>query len=356
MKVIVTPRVLTFLLTLLVVIFLVVINVRAEKLPPGILPPEVPEDNQPTGEKIALGKKLYFDKRLSVDDTVSCASCHDPSMGFADGLVFSKGVGGKFGNRNAPTVLNAAFFEVQFWDGRAMTLEDQAKGPLINPVEMAMPSHKALEKKLSQIKEYKKEFKKVFGTSRVNIDDLARAIAAFERTLISVSSPFDKFIGGDTTAITGEAKEGWKLFNGKARCDSCHGYIEVYPLFTDNKFHNIGVDMNKQRIKDALRSVQAGTDTKEIEQFGRYNVTKNVKDLGSYKTPGLRNVELTAPYMHDGSEPTLEAVINFYDRGGNPNPNLDGGMKELGLTEKEKASLVEFLKALTSDDLDEILN
>lgn len=334
---------------------LTIVNIAFSELPPGILPPEVPIDNSATKEKIALGKKLYFDKRLSVDDTVSCASCHDPEKGFADGLMFSKGVGGKFGNRNAPTVINAAFYELQFWDGREVTLEDQAKGPLINPVEMAMPSHKALEKKLNKIKEYKKEFKMVFGTTKVNIDDLARAIASFERTIVSVSSPFDKFIGGDNDAISDKAKAGWKVFNGKARCDTCHGFVEVYPFFTDNKFHNIGVDMNKKKIKDALRSVQAGNVTDEIEQFGRYNVTKEKKDLGAYKTPGLRNISLTAPYMHDGSEPTLMSVINFYNRGGNLNPNLDGGMKELNLTGKEKANLVEFLKSLTSDDVDDFV-
>jgi len=174
----------------------------AVTLPAWLLPPEVPEDNPSTPAKVALGKKLYFDKRLSVDDTVSCATCHDPDKGFADGKSIAEGIEGKKGNRNSPTVVNAAFFELQFWDGRAKTLEEQAKGPLINPVEMGMPSHDALEKKLRKIPEYKKEFKEVFGTKKLTVDHMAKAIAAFERTLISIDSPFDRFfIKGDKGAI-----------------------------------------------------------------------------------------------------------------------------------------------------------
>jgi len=327
-------------------------------LPPEILPPMVPEDNPTTPEKVALGKKLYFDKRLSADNTISCASCHDPKMGFADGKALAEGIEKKKGNRNSPTTLNSAFFELQFWDGRAKTLEEQAKGPLINPVEMGMESHKALEEKLRKIPEYQKAFKAAFGTEQLTVDHLAKAIAAFERTLVSVSSPFDKFIAGDKSAISNDAKAGWALFKGKARCDTCHGFVEIYPFFTDDKFHNIGVAMNKGNFEELARKVQKGEvakDEKGAEELGRFIVTGLKKDIGAFKTPGLRNVALTAPYMHDGSEATLEAVIDFYDKGGVPNPNLDGGMVPLNLTDKEKAQLVEFMKALTSDDLDQFM-
>jgi len=332
--------------------------VYAGNLPPGILPPEEPENNPTTPEKVALGKMLYFDKRLSVDDTVSCATCHDPEKGFADGKVVGEGIQGRKGARNSPTTINAAFFEVQFWDGRAKTLEEQAKGPIINPLEMGMPSHEALEKKLRQIGEYKKEFKKVFGTEKFTIDHIANAIGAFERILVSVSSPFDKFIAGDANAISADAKAGWELFNGKARCNTCHGFIEVYPFFTDNKFHNIGVAMNKGNFEELARRVQRGeTPGKEegVDELGRFNVTKEPRHIGAFKTPGIRNVALTAPYMHDGSEDTLEAVMEFYNRGGVPNPNLDGGMVPLNLTKKEIMQVVEFMKTLTSDDLHRIM-
>ncbi len=335
---------------------------KAGTLPPGILPPEVPEDNPTTPEKVALGKKLYFDKRLSVDDTVSCATCHDPEKGFADGKPIAEGVEGKKGTRNSPTVLNAAFFELQFWDGRVATLEEQAKGPIVNAVEMGMPSHEALEKKLRKIKEYREEFKKVFGTENFTIDHIAKAIAAFERILISVKSPFDRFIAGDESAISEDAKAGWKLFNGKARCNTCHGFIEVYPFFTDNKFHNIGVAMKDANFEALAREAQKlGVTPQElafkegVTELGRFNVTREPKDIGAFKTSGLRNIALTAPYMHDGSEPTLEALIDFYNKGGVPNPNLDGGIVPLNLTDEEKFQLVEFLKTLTSEDLDQLI-
>lgn len=335
---------------------------KAGTLPPGILPPEVPEDNPTTPEKVALGKKLYFDKRLSVNDTVSCATCHDPEKGFADGKPIAEGVEGKKGTRNSPTVLNAAFFELQFWDGRVVTLEEQAKGPIVNPVEMGMPSHEALEKKLRKIPEYREEFKKVFGAKKFTIDHIAKAVAAFERILISVKSPFDRFIAGDESAISEDAKAGWKLFNGKARCNTCHGFIEVYPFFTDNKFHNIGVAMKDANFEALAREAQKpGVTPQElafkegVTELGRFNVTREPKDIGAFKTSGLRNIALTAPYMHDGTEPTLEATIDFYNKGGVPNPNLDGGIVPLNLTDEEKFQLVEFLKTLTSEDLDQLI-
>jgi cytochrome c peroxidase len=298
-------------------------------LPAGVLPPLIPDDNPLTSEKVALGQKLYFDPRLSKDDTVSCATCHDPLHAFAEPRPISLGVGGSKGQRNAPTVLNAAFLQEQFWDGRAPTLEEQAKGPLVNPVEMAMPDHAAVAKKVAGIAEYPPLFRTAFGSDEVTIDRIVQAIASFERTLVTVEAPIDRFIAGDPKAISASAARGWELFNAKARCNTCHGHVGAFPLFTDEQYHNLGV----------------GDDP------GRFEITKQPKDTGAFKTPHLRNVAKTAPYMHDGSEATLAAVIEFYDRGGNANPNLDGGMRPLGLTAAEKADLVALLETFTSDDL-----
>ncbi len=332
------------------------------KLPEGVLLPIIPDNNPLTVKKVNLGRKLYFDKRLSIDDTVSCATCHDPRFGFADGKPVSIGIKNQKGARNSPTTLNSAFFDFQFWDGRVETLEEQAKQPIINPIEMGMPSHDILIKKLKGIKEYSHLFKEAFGTENFTIEHVAQAIASFERTLITFNSPFDRFIAGDINAINESAKRGWQLFNGKARCNTCHGFSQSFPFFTDNKFHNIGVGAKKlkERFEELARQAEEAKTAEEIDrlalsegasELGRFLVTRKRSDIGAFKTPGLRNIALTAPYMHDGSELTLESVIEFYDRGGEPNPFLDGGMRALNLTENEKKDIVEFLKTLTSDDI-----
>lgn len=327
------------------------------KLPPGVLEPITPEDNPLSEAKITLGKVLYFDKRLSIDDTVSCATCHDPRFGFADGKKVAEGIQQKKGARNSPTTLNTAFLETQFWDGRAPTLEEQAKGPLVNPIEMGMPSHDAVVTKLRKIPEYRRAFQEVFGIQEFAIDHVAKAIASFERTLNTFNSPFDRFIADNKTAISASAQRGWELFQGKARCITCHEFNAAYPFFTDNKFHNIGVAMKEVNFEALARRAAVETDVARLAhepgaaELGRYLVTKQPKDIGAFKTPGLRDIAGTAPYMHDGSEPSLDSVIDFYDKGGVPNPNLDGGMRPLGLAEQEKKDLVEFLKALSSDDL-----
>ncbi len=327
-------------------------------LPSGVLAPIIPDDNPLTAAKVALGQKLYFDPRLSADDTVSCATCHDPAKGFGDGNPVGVGIGGKTGARNSPTVLNAAFNDIQFWDGRAATLEEQAKGPMTNPVEMGMASHDAVVAKLQKTSEYPPLFKQAFGSDRITIDNVVRAIASYERTVFSFSSPFDRFIASAKTAMSESAQRGWELFNGKARCNNCHGYVASLPAFTDNKFHNLGVAMHAANFAELARkaaqspeSASALAHTPGYSELGRFLVTKEPKDIGAFKTPGLRHVALTAPYMHDGSQRTLEEVIDFYDKGGEDNPYLDGGMRPLKLTAQEKADLVEFLKALTSDDL-----
>jgi cytochrome c peroxidase len=327
-------------------------------VPEGVLAPVIPETNPVTEPKVALGEKLYFDPRLSRDDTVSCATCHDPRHAFAEPRPVSLGVGGAAGVRNAPTVLNAAFLREQFWDGRAPTLEDQALQPLVNPVEMAMPDHPAVEAKVRALEEYLPLFEKAFGDRSVTIERVVQAIASFERTLLSLDAPIDRFLAGDAKAISPSAARGWELFNGKARCNTCHGRIEVLPLFTDEAYHNIGVAAKAVNFEELARKVDQDpaalprfSHEPGINQLGRFLVTHEHKDIGAFKTPQLRNVAKTAPYMHDGSEATLRDVIEFYDRGGNPNPWLDGGMRPLGLSDQEKADLVALLETFTSDDL-----
>ncbi len=296
--------------------------------PLGLEPLKVPQDNPQTPEKIALGKQLYFDKRLSKDDTVSCASCHDPKLGFSNGERFATGVGGAKGGRSAPSVINSAYYRQQFWDGRAASLEEQALGPIANPVEMALPVEQAVAK-LNKIDGYRKSFQKVFGTD-VTADGIAKAIAAYERTVLSGNAPFDKFEAGDKSALSEEAQHGRKLFFGKANCSACHSG----PNFSDGGYHNIGI----------------GMDAKEPDR-GRVEISKLGGDTGAFKTPTLREIARTAPYMHDGSLATLEDVIDHYDKGGIQNEFLDEELFELRLTPVEKSALVTFLKeGLSSPD------
>jgi cytochrome c peroxidase len=312
----------------------------------------IPPDNPVTPEKVALGRKLYYDKRLSKDGTVSCATCHDPAKGFADGQKVSTGIGGKKGTRNSPTVLNAVFYEFQFWDGRSPSLEDQAKGPMTNPVEMGMDSHAAEVEVVKGLPEYRASFQKIFGREPT-IDDIAAAIATFERTVLSGDSAFDRFQAGDKSALSDSAQRGWELWNGKARCNTCHPFGNATPNFSDNKFHNIGVAVRGRDFSALARKAATVSNPDELAssadftELGRFVVTKQPKDIGAFKTPGLRDVALTAPYMHDGSEATLLDVVEFYDKGGEPNPYLDGGVVPLKLTDQEKQDLVAFMESLT---------
>ncbi len=333
-------------------------------VPAEVLPPEIPEDNPPTVAKAELGERLYFDTRLSTDGTVACATCHDPRAGFADGrgAKTSAGVGGALGVRNAPTVLNAAFLSAQFWDGRAATLEAQAVQPLINPIEHGFKDHAAVVARLRELADYPPLFAAAFGTPDIDIERVGQAIATFERSVISLDAPIDRFLAGDRGAISEAAQRGWELYNAKARCNTCHGHIGAFPLMTDELYHNIGVGTQKIDFDHVARAaadaIAGGATIDELavgdaaaSELGRFMVTGEQKDMGAFKTPQLRNVALTAPYMHDGSEATLRDVIEYYDRGGNSNPYLDGGMRPLGLTDQEKSDLVELLKTFTSSDL-----
>jgi cytochrome c peroxidase len=309
----------------------------AIKAPLGLPPVPIPADNPPTAETIALGRRLYYDTSLSVDNTVSCATCHSPSMGFTDDKAVSNGVQNKTGTRSAPTVINSAYSELQFWDGRAASLEAQAAGPMANPVEMAHTLAGVVER-LQKDAGYRDEFKKAWGTDQITIDMVTKSIASFERTVLSGNSPFDRFYyGGDKKALSASAQRGLKVFQNPKRgnCAVCHTIEKKKALFIDNKFHNIGI----------------GADTRgEFTDTGRYSQTKNDADIGAFKTPPLRNCVQTGPYMHDGSMPDLKSVIDHYIGGGNSNPHLDKQIHVLDfLSGQEREDLLEFLKSLTGE-------
>ena len=294
---------------------------------PTVVP--IPSSNLNYTAKIELGKQLYFDGRLSKNNAISCAFCHNPGTGFADPRQTSIGVGGGVGGRQSPTVYNTGLNHVQFWDGRARSLEEQAIGPIHNPVEMA-ETHEHVVAKLGKIKGYQQQFRAVFGTD-VNLQGIAEAIAAYERTVLSTNSAFDKYVLGDQKAMDEAAVRGLALFKGKARCILCHNG----PNFTDNQFHNLGVP-------------QVGPMK---EDLGRFAVSRAEKDRGAFKTPTLRSITETAPYMHDGAFKTLEEVVEFMDQGGGSNPNLSPLVKPLNLTAEEKSDLVAFLKALAGEPI-----
>jgi cytochrome c peroxidase len=329
----------------------------------------IPQDNPQTPEKIALGQKLFFDGRLSADNTVACATCHDPARAFTDGRPVSIGIHGRAGQRNAPTILNALYNKTQFWDGRAKTLEEQASFPIINSFEMGQPTLDAAVTKLGGIEEYKQAFQKVFGRP-LNGPDLLRAIAAYERTLISFNSPFDHFIAGDQNAINESAKRGWELFNTKARCNKCHALTETQrdvTNFTDFDFHNIGIGILRHDVVPLARKAEQEIASGHLEAvdraaiqtdmsvLGRFLITRKEVDIAAFKTPIFRNILLTGPYFHDGSQETLWDVMDHYNKGdGLKDPWLDEDIQPLALTEAEIDDLVAFLVSLTSPEYKEL--
>jgi cytochrome c peroxidase len=367
---------------ILVVFGLAALAAAAEKADPakpplGLPPLVVPEGNPQTPEKVALGQKLFEDKRFSSTGGVACASCHDAKKAFTDSpLATSEGilVKGKAltGTRNAPTVVNAAYFTSMFWDGRSADLEDQAQHPFLNPVEMNLPSHAGILKVARTDPAYVKAFQQVFGKSgnQITMKEVTQAIAAFERTQISGNSPFDRyFYGGEPNALTEQQKRGFDLFVNKGRCVSCHVIEQTSALFTDNRFHNIGVGINgiqndvpalageflkaKATLAEVDKKVLADKRTSEL---GRFAISRAFEGLGGFKTSTLRNVAVTSPYMHDGSIKTLRDVVVHYNNGGvtkegDPvNDFLSSGIRPLLLTEPEIDDLVAFMEALTSPE------
>lgn len=322
---------------------------------------EIPRSDSLAKEKVALGEKLFFDKRLSSDGTVSCAVCHDPAAAFAGKESLAIGVAARVGTRNTPTLLNVTFSTAYFWDGRTRSLEEQAKQPLLNPAEMGMENEVAVVKRVNSIGEYERLFGRVFGREGITFDTIVNAIAAFERTLVSGNSAFDRFITGDVKAISAAQKRGWELFKGKAGCIECHSFSAASPFFTDFNFYNTGItanDLTSEQLRDLARQFAGpqGQDsasrlahTQGFAELGRYIVTKELKDIGAFKTPTLRDIELTGPYMHNGSIKTLLDVVRFYNQGGEKNLNLDKKLRPLNLTDEEMSELVDFMRALTSD-------
>jgi cytochrome c peroxidase len=295
----------------------------AEYRRPARMP--VPPSNPLTAEKAALGQMLFFDPRLSGSGAISCATCHNPGLAWGDALPKGLGHMGTRLRRRTPTILNVAYGEPYFWDGRAATLEEQAKGPLGSPAEMNMPPTHAIER-VQSIPGYVSAFAQVFPAQPISMDTIAAAIATYERTVVSAEAPFDRWVNGDDHAVSAGARRGFALFNGKANCAGCHASWRM----TDDGFHDIGVP-------DADR--------------GRAEVAPGIVQLEhAFKTPTLRNVNHRAPYMHDGSLPTLAAVIDHYDSGFVRRPSLDTQMRPLGLTSAEKADLLAFLDTLTSAD------
>jgi cytochrome c peroxidase len=339
--------------------------------PLGLPPVPIPPDNPQTEAKIALGKKLFEDVRFSSTGKVSCATCHDPAKSFTDSpLKVSEGIDKLTGTRNAPTVVNAAYLTSQFWDGRSPSLEDQALHPFLNPVEMGLPNHDPIVKIARTDPEYAKAFKEVFGKSgdQVTMKEVTQAIAGFERTVLAGDSPFDRwYFGGEKSALEPAQVRGFQVFVGQGRCVSCHVVEQTQALFTDNRFHNIGVGINaiqsqvpalagaflEAKAKGANVDIAVLTD-KKTSELGRFAVTSQFDDLGGFKTPTLRNIALTAPYMHDGSLASLRDVVNHYDNGGaakagnKVNDFLSGGIRPLGLSDAQKDDLVAFLLSLTS--------
>ena len=324
-----------------------------------------PADNPITDAKAKLGDMIFDEKRVSADNSVACNTCHSPRNGFTTHTETSRGVRDQIGKRNAPSILNAMFYKSMFWDGRAATLEEQSTLPILNPIEMGQRDPQDVVAKLAAIPEFVEAFQQVFGHP-VNWEDLGRAVAAFERTRLSTEAPFDRFLHGDKKAVNASQQRGWALFTGKARCGSCHTYDPALPLFGDNRFHNAGVAARRQDFnrlaKRAADSTAAGNKAEidklaletDYSELGRFLVTQKKEDIGAFKTPFLRDVLLTGPYMHDGSLETLWDVIEFFNKGGARNPFLDAEMKPLGLTESEVEDLVNFLGALTSDRFAEL--
>ena len=328
-------------------------------------PPPIPADNPMTPAKIELGKMLFFDTRLTGDASLSCASCHDSKAGWGDASDVCRGYPGTSHWRNCQTIINAAYYNKLFWAGSSRSLEAQAetanRGAVAGNGERDM-----MEARLYQIPEYVKRFKQVFGTEYPNLKDAWRAIAAFERTLVQRDTPFDRYMKGDKAALSEKAKKGLELFKGKADCIQCHNG----PLLTDEKYHNLGVPENPAFEEDPLKQITfryeqyAKGVTEEIYRttktdLGLYYQTKRKEDMGKFRTPSLRYLNYTAPYMHNGVFFTLEEVIDFYNEGGGDDPieklyrlsTKTEELKPLNLNDEEKGALMAFLESLTGEEI-----
>lgn len=323
-----------------------------------------PKGNEPDEVRVGLGRMLFFDKRLSRDRTISCASCHDPKHGFAEPRAKSIGIGGQLAARNAPTVMNAGLHRGLFWDGRAKSLEEQAGGPILNQTEMGMPDKQSVVDRINEVEEYTLLFELAYGRPPT-FEDITRALAAFQRTLVFVDSPFDAYREGDKTAISDDAQKGFELFN--QHCSSCHPVNIRSPLLSDGNFHNVGVGFagnDHQKLgKIAFAKVRAADRGKKVDQdaviaeygeLGRALISKLEYQVGAFRSAPLRNVALTAPYMHDGSFATLWDVVEHYNDGGTPNTWQDPQIVKLKLTDEQIDQVVAFLFTLTDRRFEEM--
>ncbi len=324
-----------------------------------------------TAERIALGRKLFMDRRLSRNGTMSCGMCHVPEQGFTvNELATAVGIEGRSLRRNAPTVLNVGYSISLFHDGRVSTLEEQAWGPLLAADEMGNASRAEVVERIAGFPDYAGQFERAFPGPWLSAETISAALAAYQRSLMSGGSRFDRWLyRGEASALTEAERRGYGLFRGKARCSTCHEIGGQHALFTDNAFHNTGVGVSGADRSTATVNIQLapGVQTKVSMQVldelfgappkdeGRYEVTKLDKDRFAYRTPTLRNVELTAPYMHDGSLATLREVVDFYDYGGNPSARLDKLITPLFLSEREKEDLVAFLRSLTGANVERLV-
>jgi len=331
----------------------------------------IPANNPMSPEKVVLGEKLFREARFSADGKVSCSKCHNPDTAFTDSpRQTSEGFNGLTGSRNAPTVINAAFNRHQFWDGRRPDLESQSMDPPVNPVEGGLPDHDPILELVRTDPAYAEMFRDVFGTAGedITMTQVSQAIAAFERTVISGNSAFDRYyFGGEKSAMSDAAIRGFDVYLKQGRCVSCHTIDQESALFTDHKFHNLGIgfkriDKTLEKTAGALIKAERTGQTVDnavlsnasISELGRFAIDRQWQDIGQFKTPTLRNVAATGPYMHDGSLATLEDVVTFYNdtvapgEKGEPNAFQSGGIRPLNLTDRQKSDLVSFLEALTS--------
>jgi cytochrome c peroxidase len=343
-----------------------------EAAPLGLPAIPVPDHNPVSGDKVQLGRKLFFDRRLSANNTVSCAMCHIAEQGFAQNeLRLPVGIEGKSVRRNAPTIYNTAYLGRLFHDGREISLENQVWAPLLAGNEMGNASIGMVVERIRGLDDYVERFEKAFGRGP-DMLTIGMALASYERVLVSAASPFDRwYFGDDKVALNASAQRGFDVFGGKGRCAACHTIAKDFALFTDGRFHNTGIGYyatmrpadtqfdvllapgQTERVRTDLRST---TGTEKFRDLGRYEVTGLPDDRWRYRTPTLRNVALTAPYMHDGSLPTLRDVLLFYNRGGVPNEELDPLILPLGLSDSEIDDLLAFLRALTGSNVDALVS
>lgn len=336
---------------------------HAQSQPLGL--PPLPQSQSLTAESIALGKQLFFDRRLSLNNTQSCAMCHVPQQGFTvNEMATAVGMEGRTVKRNAPSLLNVGYLSRLFHDGRERRLEQQVWSPLLAHNEMANPSVGAILDKIVSIEDYQDQFTSVFGSESPTMETLGKALADYQRSLVAGNSPFDQwYFGEDSSAVSEQVKLGLSLFNGKAQCSSCHQIQDEFALFTDESFHNTGVGYARSMrnrsephpvtlapgiVVMVDPAIYADAAEEPPNDLGLYEVTQNPDDRWKFRTPSLRNVALSAPYMHNGSINTLEEVIEFYNQGGINNPLLSNKLTPLGLTESESEALVALLHSLTS--------